>query len=72
MKLCSYYIAGTAYPRFNKKLDTISLDELRQTIAILSPIYVDIERIWAEASDLLPGQHMYVQNVGWIICLSNC
>lgn len=72
MKLYHYYIAGTLTPGRDGRLSTISLEELRDTINMLSPVYVDVISVFADVDNLLPGQHIYIQNVGWVICLSVC
>ena len=71
MKLYRYYITGISFPGGKKGLSTIPFDELCSCIRMLASKH-DPEQLLRDAGNLLPGQYMYAQNVGWIICLSIC
>jgi len=73
MKLFVYHVLGVGSSRVlgsKPRLNTMSLKDLHECISMMLPGGEDEQAILSSASCLVPGDSLYIANIGWVICLN--
>lgn len=74
MKLFVYHVLGGGSSRRlsgEPRLNTMSLKDLHECISMMLPAKEDEQAMLNRANCLLPGDSLYIANVGWVICLNS-